>query len=561
MEREFCLITEPWIKVMKADKNVKEVSLSELFNKAHEYLCLAGETKSQDFAVLRFLLAIIYTVFSRYDENGNEIDTTDDDYDPVQLWKNIWAAGKMPTASFEKYFDKWKERFWLFDEEYPFYQSKAVNNNRTTNKDELNPYGTKKLIGSLSQSENKNRLFSDRDNNGILLEYSEAARWLINLHCFDDTSIGPKDKILGPKKTWCSIIGGIFLSGKNLFETIMLNYVANADLDSDSLISKPFWEKDNNFKHSELIAVPNNQAELLSLQTRGAYFSRNDNKVTGVFLSGGYYFEENDVFIEQMTLWQAQKNKQNINCFEPKTHDMTKAVWREFGSIAVFPLNTQNDSSKGIRTPGIIRWYQYLIRKRIIPSNNTIHITTVCFANKGDSSYLITDYSSDELSFHSALLENIGANWRNRINDEISKIEKVAGLIANLSISLQKIKGYSENEKENWKTKELKRRLATMQFYDRIDRPFRQWLESIDPEIDDMDDKTEKLDKTVFIIAKKLGNELALQAGNSAIFGRYIKTDSKSKSRPVTSSAEALNRFIASLNNIFGNGGDKNDKS
>jgi CRISPR system Cascade subunit CasA len=100
-----------------------------------------------------------------------------------------------------------------------------------------------------------------------------------------------------------------------------------------------------------------------------------------------------------------------------------------------------------------------------------------------------------------------------------------------------------------------------MQFYDRIDRPFRLWLESIDPENDDMDDKTEELDKTVFMIAKKLGNELASQAGDSAVFGRYIKSDSKSKTKAVTSSAHALNIFMASLTKIFGKGGDKNEQS
>ena len=558
MEREFNLITEPWIRVMKSDKSVKEISLSELFNKAHEYVCLAGETKSQDFAVLRFLLAVIYTVFSRYDENGDETDPDDDDYDPVDLWKKVWSAGKMPTAPFEKYFDKWQDRFWLFDEEYPFYQSKAVKNNRMTSKGEINPYGTKKLIGSLSQSENKNRLFSERTDEGSQLCFSEAARWLICFHCFDDTSLKPT-----PKKTWCSTIGAIYISGKSIFETIMLNYVANCyDEDCNS---NPSWEKQNVVKENTLIAVPQDQAALLSIQTRGILLLRNTDKVTGMFISGGYYFEDKEVFLEQMTIWQSEKKNQDVHVFKPKMHDLSKAAWREFGSIAVFPdLNKKNNSSIGVRTPGIILWYQYLLKKKMLPLHNSFHISTVCFDNKSDASYAITDYSSDEISFHSALFEELSVGLRNRINDEIEKIEKVAGCIYSLSLNLRKVKGYSENEKEDWKSKELKRKIAKMQFYDRIDRPFRMWLESIDPKKDKdrMDDKTEELDKTVFMIAKKLGNELASQAGDSAVFGRYIKSDSKSKTKAVTSSAHALNIFMASLKNVlFGKGGDKNEQS
>ena len=77
MDREFDLINEPWIKVMKLDKSVHEVSLRSVFADAHEYTGLAGETRSQDFALLRLLLAVMYTVFSRYDENGGEIEPTD----------------------------------------------------------------------------------------------------------------------------------------------------------------------------------------------------------------------------------------------------------------------------------------------------------------------------------------------------------------------------------------------------------------------------------------------------------------------------------------------------
>ena len=168
MERKFNLIDEPWICVRTADLTVKEVSLKEVFLNAHTYTEFAGETKTQDFAVLRLLLAIMHTVFSRYDVNGDDIDDEVEDY-TYENWINIWESGHIPNEPIDRYFKEWYDRFWLFDENYPFYQSNAVNGKGS-------PYSTAKMIGTLFESGNKPRLFSDRYNNGRVLSYSEAAR-------------------------------------------------------------------------------------------------------------------------------------------------------------------------------------------------------------------------------------------------------------------------------------------------------------------------------------------------------------------------------------------------
>ena len=67
---------------------VKEVSLKEAFFNAHIYTELAGETKSQDFAVLRLLLALMHTIFSRYDINGDDADDEIPDF-TFENWVNI----------------------------------------------------------------------------------------------------------------------------------------------------------------------------------------------------------------------------------------------------------------------------------------------------------------------------------------------------------------------------------------------------------------------------------------------------------------------------------------
>ena len=70
LEKEYNLLSEPWIKVVDQNNMMQEVSLCDFFHNAHKYKQLAGETVTQDVAVYRILQAIVSTVFYRYDLEG-----------------------------------------------------------------------------------------------------------------------------------------------------------------------------------------------------------------------------------------------------------------------------------------------------------------------------------------------------------------------------------------------------------------------------------------------------------------------------------------------------------
>ena len=53
MDKEFCLLDESWIKVLNDENEIIEVSLIDVFTNAHKYKRLAGETATQDGAILR----------------------------------------------------------------------------------------------------------------------------------------------------------------------------------------------------------------------------------------------------------------------------------------------------------------------------------------------------------------------------------------------------------------------------------------------------------------------------------------------------------------------------
>ncbi|MDR2391681.1 MAG: type I-E CRISPR-associated protein Cse1/CasA, partial [Planctomycetota bacterium] len=58
-EKDFNLLREPWIKVLNANGNLEEISLLDVFRRAHELKRLAGELPTQDVVILRFLVAVI----------------------------------------------------------------------------------------------------------------------------------------------------------------------------------------------------------------------------------------------------------------------------------------------------------------------------------------------------------------------------------------------------------------------------------------------------------------------------------------------------------------------
>ena len=68
---KYNLLDEKWITVLRKDSGETEnVSLLNLFENAGEYRALAGEMEVQNFAILRVLLAILTTVFTRVDATG-----------------------------------------------------------------------------------------------------------------------------------------------------------------------------------------------------------------------------------------------------------------------------------------------------------------------------------------------------------------------------------------------------------------------------------------------------------------------------------------------------------
>lgn len=525
-QMEFNLLDEPWIRVMTEDCTVVERSLMQVLLNSHQYQRLADELPTQDVALLRLLLAILQTVFYRVDPEGED-DPIEDRAAAIRRWQALWNAGRFPVQPIRTYLETWKDRFWLFHPEHPFYQVPAA------------AVGTKfkasKLNGELSESAHKMRLFPLRDGEEKeTLSYAEAARWLVTLIGFDDSASTKKET--GTGIGWLGDRVNVYAIGENLFETLMLNLVFLKDGRYVWAENMPAWEQPTmtTAKKRE-IPLPDNQAELLTLQSRRLILSREENRVTGFSSTGGDFFGKEgrvNAFSEQMTLWRAGKTPKNaVPQFVPASVDPWRQMWRDFEVI----LGRREDT----HIPGVVAWLTELRRKNVIP-RKYVHIASVgvTYDSKKGS---IADIISDHLDFQMSLLDAAGELWIVLVGGEIHLIDKVARALGALAEGLYLAQG-GQLDGAGKKARQSQRDEGMRLLYAAVDLPFREWLAHIGAQHGD-DENTRAQEQQcwrsiVFRIADNLGREMVRDAGTAAFTGRWI----------VNEMAETNGRFFTKMN-------------
>lgn len=528
-EVEFNLLDEPWIRVRTENCQIHEVSLNDLFIHSHEYVDFAGELEAQDIAILRLCLAVMHTVFYRYDAEGNENRLDGSDM-ALERWEDLWQMGHFPADIIRDYLTKYRERFWLFHPEKPFFQ---VNEAKKGTE-----YTAAKLNGEISESSNKIRMFAMRCKEGKeQLTYAEAARWLLFINGFDDTSAKPRESGLpSPGAGWLGKLGIIQAVGHNIFETLMLNFVLDREGDKWS-DNHPLWELEPRTEERTEIAIPDNPAQLLTLQSRRLLLIRKGEYVVGYYLLGGDFFTKINAFAETMTAWSKNKSKGAAEEFQPKRHDPEKQMWREFGNIFF-----EQKGQSGTRFPGVVDWIHKLRTEGCLDDADRITFRSVS-VQYGDKDFFIADTFNDSITLHTDLLkEENWIDWGDMIIEEVKKCDELAGLIKELARELSLSAGMSSSgEKEK------------AEFYSQIDIPFRKWIEVLNPQSvydgeKSISDIRIEWHRIASKTAKGLGQKLIGNIGTAALVGRTVIDKDRSW---YCCAPKAYNRFLYRLGSIY----------
>ena len=491
MMPRYNLLDEKWIQVASKD-TVEKVSIKELFAGAAKYKELAGDMKTQDFAVMRVMLAILHTVFSRFDSKGDpyeffevdeksflqigELEENDlEDYEDAlyQTWIDIWNAKEFPKVVYE-YLEKWRERFFLYDDKYPFFQvTKEVIEKDAAGGGEF--YG-KNINRLVSESNNKQAYFSPKDES--YKEYiadDELARWLITLQGYIGTS---DKKKVGTAKTyskgWLYDLGGVYLQGNNVFETLMLNFaIAHNENNNLLKMQKPCWEAETMEKNIESYFHNRieNIASLYTAWCREIFIDPNRTKEDKFvcFIAKLPEIEHSDAFLEPMTVWKYNDTGEYKDKYRPRKHDVNKSMWRNFGLLT--------GVGEGTRKPGVIEWLNKLgdisESEELGFNKENITLCAVCMLDDGNAtSWAPIDEVEDTLNLKERVLADTGnTGWIIRINKTISDTKKtIKSVLEKFIKDLLEIRNMEKADVSKY----------VEQFYFRIDLSFRKWIESID---------------------------------------------------------------------------------
>lgn len=232
---DFNLIDEPWVPVVEQCGKLREVSLREALNRAHEIASLQTANPLEAVALLRQVLLPVV-----WDACGLPAS--------LREWSALWQAKRLDAKAIDAYLSAWRDRFWVFHPVSPFAQAAGL--------EEAGSAGSGKSVGVLMPevaSGNNVPLFSPfTDRNPPSLDPASAIRAVLVCHCWDTAGIKPAakgdpagrgGKTYGNPTGPVGGLGVIVPLGTTLFETIVLNTPAGAAAvtgDDD----RPQWRRD-----------------------------------------------------------------------------------------------------------------------------------------------------------------------------------------------------------------------------------------------------------------------------------------------------------------------------
>src|SRR5690625_5219599 len=116
---EFNLTDSQWLKAIDDAGETRSVSLRELFTEARTLRALSGDLPTQTFALIRLVLAILQRALI-----GVTTNTAAEVVDQVERLEEKWEESVLPLVL--NYLDEWRDRFYLFHESEPFFQTPGM---------------------------------------------------------------------------------------------------------------------------------------------------------------------------------------------------------------------------------------------------------------------------------------------------------------------------------------------------------------------------------------------------------------------------------------------------
>ncbi|MFI5758141.1 type I-E CRISPR-associated protein Cse1/CasA [Streptomyces sp. NPDC051569] len=499
----FDLTERPWLPIQRRDGTVAELSLREVFTQAADVRRLVGDLPTQEFALLRLLLAIAH-------------DALDGPRDS-EHWGELWADEEC-FAPVGGYLHGHRGRFDLLHPTAPFFQVAGLR----TARDEV--FSLNRIVADVPNGE---PFFSSRMPTVSRLGFAEAARWIVHAHAFDTSGIKSgvdgDERVKGGKVYplgvgWAGTLGGVFAEGRTLRETLLLNLVgADTATMRFSEDDRPAWDREHCGPGASEPRRPSGVKDLYTWQTRRLRLHFDAEGAHGVVLGYGDPLTAHNMNAsEPMTGWrrsQAQEKKRGeARVYLPREHDPARSAWRGLASlIATRAETTQGAEAAPYLRPGILEWIARLVTEGELPRGFLIR-ARVIGAAYGTQQSVVDEIVDDRLAMDVVLLHERDRVYAQEAMDAVRDAEDAVTALGDLATDLARAAG-AETEGPRATARDLG--------FAALDGPYRTWLLEL-TEAGDAFEQRGVWQRDVYRIIARLGDRLMADAGDAAWEGRVL---------------------------------------
>jgi CRISPR system Cascade subunit CasA len=343
MRTIYNLLDEPFLPCLSLDGSRVVLSLSEVFERAPQLRALFGDSPIQTAALLRFLLAVLYSCLALETE---------------ERWKILALAGAFPLDRISQYLTKWRPRFDLFDPERPFYQTPGL---------EKYFVPIQKLFPERAAGNNDTLFDHTHEDSAFSVEPAAAARGLITLQAFAVGGLVSFEQKEDRSASGGALATGMFIaiSGANLFETLLRSLSrydpANGEPMPVTNGDRPAWERMERVLPRD--RFPDGLRDYLTFQSRRLLLRPDVDKKGGIRCDGiailkgeqldpGWSLRDRDPYVAFRRFEKATTARDQ---WLPLGLDPDRAVWRD--SAALFAPRKKDSN---IRSPYHFKWLSRL---------------------------------------------------------------------------------------------------------------------------------------------------------------------------------------------------------
>lgn len=429
-----------WIPIERIDGTADVVSIQDALVEAHGIRRISGEIPGEGLALLRFLLSLVYCIYSPSEDAGEK--------EQKDCWEKIRSEGHFDVCKINEYLADYPNEFDLFDDEHPFYQIPGLT---YMGEKEFDPVS--ELMLDVPKPEKF--LFSMRSPEHLnSLPFDLAARYLIVAQAYHTAGIktpvvgntsARSGKAYAPKGAlgtgWCGALGGIYLEGQSLFETLLLNFVLF--LSNVSVIVPDDyapWEREVP-PADTCQREPTGPIDLLTWQSRRIRLVPSEDGfcVNGVVISyGDVLIPANKQRFEMMTGWRESKQQQKklgtaTVPLMPVAPDTTRALWRGLPSLLVL-------ADGGKFRPGVVRWMSEL-QDAQSAENWRLNVRVVCQGiSYGTQSSVVDDAITDSVDLCATLLRK-DSEAVLKMLDVIERTDQAVGALVRFVQNVERAQG------------------------------------------------------------------------------------------------------------------------